>query len=158
MSKLGPITGLTLPLWMCITAHFLTDILSCHSLHHFSTDFNLSNKPLQSSFTSRVAYIFTSSANSLHAQLPSLNISMISLMNSTNSNGPITLPCTIPLHISSSSSSSSTSSSSSSGNGSGSGSEQYNDLSYALSLSIEHSATGPSSPSSSVLNCRFHLP
>ena len=79
---------------------FLTDIFSCHSLHHFSTDFNWSNKPLPSSFTSRVAYILTSSANSLHTQLPSLNISMISLMTSTKSNGPITLPCTIPIHIS----------------------------------------------------------
>jgi len=91
MSKLGPITGLVLPLRMCMTAHVLTDILSCHSLHHFSTDFNLSSKPLPSSFTSRVAYILTSSANSLHTQLPSLNISMITLMNSTNSNGPIAL-------------------------------------------------------------------
>ena len=26
MSKLGPVTGLVLPLWMCVTAHFLTDI------------------------------------------------------------------------------------------------------------------------------------
>jgi len=26
MSKLGPITGLVLPLWMCMTAHFVTDI------------------------------------------------------------------------------------------------------------------------------------
>jgi len=97
IAKLGSAPVILLPIWICITAHFLTEILNCHSLHHFSTRFNLSLKLTPSSLMSRVAHILASSANSLHTQLPSLKMSMISLINNTNSKGPITLPCTIPL-------------------------------------------------------------
>jgi len=34
-----------------------------------------------------------------YTQLPTLNISMISLMNSTDSNGPISMSYTLSLHI-----------------------------------------------------------
>ena len=93
IAKLGSAPVILLPIWICITAHFSTEILNCHSLHHFSTHFNLSPKLTPSSLMSRVA----SSVNSLHTQLPSLKMSMIPLINNTNSKGPITLPRTIPL-------------------------------------------------------------
>ena len=95
IAKLGFAPGILLPIWICMTAHFLTKILYCQSLHHFTTHFNLSLKLTPSSLMSRVTYILASSANSLHT--PSLKMSIISLINSMNSNGPITLPCTIPL-------------------------------------------------------------
>ena len=43
-------------------------------------------------------YIVTSCANNLTVTL-GFKLSVMSLMNKLNSNGPITLPCGMPLHI-----------------------------------------------------------